>query len=215
MQIIEATTDTLPEQKPVETPPTETVNISDLLKDYKEVPPTNTAPPATGAPVNTPIPNGNPTSYPPGTEFYKTGKKAGQPKPPKKVAFTYNPATQPATLSGEILTGALFLTLVDLIIPTIIVGINNRFTKQKIKATDLQLSAAQKKELAPIADQVIKQIDIKANPTLLLCVSMLGIYGANFAMLKLSEPKQQNNEKTNNQNSQNGGGQNSNGNYYP
>lgn len=116
-------------------------------------------------------------------EFYKTGKKAGQPKKPR---VTVTPTQQQATLSGEILTGALFITLVDLCLPMIIAGLNNRFSKFKIKASDLYLSAKQKSELAPIADKVVKQFDFNANPNALLVISMLGIYGANFAMLKFA-----------------------------
>lgn len=119
-------------------------------------------------------------------EYYKTGKKAGQPRPNKKAPVTVNRATEQTTLSGEILTGALFITLVDLVMPLIIAGLNNRFSKNKIKASDLSLTQKQKNELAPIADRVVKQFDFNGNPNILLIFSMLGIYGANYAMLKFN-----------------------------
>lgn len=129
--------------------------------------------------------NGTPVN-----DVYKTGKKAGQPRKPR---VTFNPTQQQATLSGEILTGALFITLVDLLLPLIIAGLNNRFSKQKIKSSDLYLTAKQKSELAPIADKVVKQFDFNANPIALLCVSMIGIYGANFALLKFGGSKDEKN----------------------
>ncbi len=174
-----------PASKPIEEKAPSIDDINSILSGYKNV----TKEPDIFEPqkiVDTSI-NTN-------QEFYKTGKKAGQPKKPR---VTVTPSQQQATLSGEILTGALFITLVDLCLPMIIAGLNNRFSKSKIKASDLYLSAKQKSELAPIADKVVKQFDFNANPNVLLIISMLGIYGANFAMLKFSNEKdyKENNKK--------------------
>lgn len=124
---------------------------------------------------------------------YKTGKKAGQPRKPR---MTYTPDQNPASLGGEILTGALMLTLVDLLFPLIITAINNRFSKDKMKVKDLELSAKQKSEIAPIADRVLKQINFNANPTALLIFSIVGIYATNYAIAKMLTPTKLNdNEK--------------------
>lgn len=151
-------------------------DIAAILRGYKDVTEKVT-------PINTnPAPSINPL------DTYKSGKKAGQPRKPR-VTATFTPDQNPGSLSGELLTGALFLTLVDLLFPIIICGINNRFTKDKIKASDLSLTEKQKKEIAPIADRVLKQINVQANPTLLLFLSMVGIYGANFAVAKMMSSK--------------------------
>lgn len=198
--------ETASEAKPKSTDP-----LSDLLADYKEAPPSPPVAPVAPTEKSVLDSSNTITQNQPTVEYYKTGKKAGQPKPPKKVRVTYTPSQTPASLSGELLTGALFITLVDLIMPILMVGLNNRFSKQKIKVKDLQLTAAQQKELAPIADRVVKQINIEANPTMLLICSMLGIYGANFAVQKFgSNENKKQDEKINNNPTQNTGGQNNN-----
>jgi len=153
-------------------------DIASILRGYKDVTDKSTTTTQAQATVTPPI----------GVDVYKTGKKAGQPRKPR-VTATFTPDQQPGSLSGELLTGALFLTLVDLLFPIIIVGINNRFTKDKIKASDLSLTEKQKKEIAPIADRVLKQINVQANPTLLLFLSVAGIYGANFFAFKMMSSK--------------------------
>lgn len=169
-------------------------DISSILSGYKNV--TKKDEPITqsnseSSPSNTIIQNKNETSSV--GDVYKTGKKAGQPRKPR---VTVTPNTQQTTLSGEILTGALFITLIDLCLPMIIAGLNNRFSKSKIKASDLYLTAKQKSELSPIADKVVKQFDFNANPNALLVISMIGIYGANFAMLKFAGNEKDNKEAT-------------------
>lgn len=137
-------------------------------------------------------------------KFYQTGKKVGQPRPERKPSLTYNKTVDQTSLSGDILTGALFITLIDLLIPMVLAGINNRFSKQKIKASDLFLTQRQKNELSPIADKVVKQFDFNGNPQALLIYSMIGIYGANFAMLKFmndSSQTKKENENTSKDNS--------------
>ncbi len=168
--------------KPIEEKAPSIDDINSILSGYKNVTKETNEIPIQSNILDVPNNNTN-SSTVNGNDVYKTGKKAGQ---PRKQRVTINHNTQQATLSGEILTGALFITLIDLCLPMIIAGLNNRFSKQKIKASDLYLSAKQKSELAPIADKVVKQFDFNANPNALLIISMLGIYGANFAMLKFA-----------------------------
>lgn len=189
-----------------------TDSVFDFLDAYKEAPKpaettvTNPANPAQQIPQSQVTANGS-TSWVGNPLYYQSGKKAGQLKP-LKAKVNVSPTNQPATLSGEILTGALFITLIDLILPILLVGLNNRFSDSKMKVSDLQLNAKQKSELSPLADKVIKQVNIEANPNLLFFMSLIGIYGANFAVVKMSNPNIKQNEKVTNQNSQNQSGQN-------
>lgn len=169
-----------------------TSDIDDLLSGYKDV----------SLKDNSMKPEGTKTSdnlftqQPANPDVYLSGKKVGQPRKPR---VGYKKQQEQTSLSGEILTGALFITMIDLCLPMIITGLNNRFSKQKMKASDLSLTAKQKSELAPIADKVVKQFDFNANPNALLLFSILGIYGANFAMVKLSNPTtHENNTKNHN-----------------
>lgn len=151
-------------------------DIAAILRGYKEVTPKTT-------PENTP-----PTPNPIAGDVYKTGKKAGQPRKPR-VTATINPDTNPMSLGGDLLSGAMFLMLINLMIPAIMAGLNNKFSKDKMKAGDLALTTSQENKLAPIADRVLKQLNIQANPTLLLFLSIVGIYGTNFMVAKMLSDK--------------------------
>jgi hypothetical protein len=84
------------------------------------------------------------------------------------------------------LSGALLIMLIDLALPNLVCFANNKLDKKgkKIQAGALMMTEEQRKELEPVADQVAKEMSLKANPLVLLIVSMLGIYGINFMMLK-------------------------------
>lgn len=91
------------------------------------------------------------------------------------------------TLSGGVISGALFIALIDLMFPLLIGLIHDLVTKgDKIggKTHRLKLTATQKTEIEPICNEVVKQLELTANPILLLVVSLMGIYGVNFMLLK-------------------------------
>jgi hypothetical protein len=101
-------------------------------------------------------------------------------KSKKKVeAEPEQPVEMPSMISG-----ALLLLMIDLLIPNIIAFGNNKLSKEKIKASDLQLDNKQKKELEPIADEIAKTIALQGNPLTVLIVTLLGIYGINLMALK-------------------------------
>lgn len=130
-------------------------------------------------------------------EYYKTGKKAGQPKPNRNKQPAYVPPTtttnvQPVnnTVNGTLITGALFIMLIDLVMPALIAFINNQTTKVQIKASTLGLDDKQKKDFEKLADEAVKQLNIQANPMILLSISMGGIYMMNvFLQRSLEEER--------------------------
>ena len=105
------------------------------------------------------------------------------PAPKTTLSFDQQPGEQ-ATISGEILSGTLFLTLIESFMPIIIGILNEKFDKKKIDIKKLKLTAAQKKELIPICDEVVKKLQITANPVYLLIGSLIGIYGINYMALR-------------------------------
>ena len=130
---------------------------------------------------------------------YMKGKKKGQPRtspytgsnpkylppPPAPV----QPAAPPA-LSGMLIDGGLFLTLVNLVVPMIIALGNNTFEKDKskhIKPEKLQLSKEQLRELDPLCDAVMKQISMTGDPKILLFIGLAAAYGLNFMAVKMSQ----------------------------
>jgi hypothetical protein len=98
------------------------------------------------------------------------------------------PQQDPPIINGEaLINGGMFILLIDLLLPNIICLLNNRLSKKKIKASKLQMTAEQRKDLEPIANEVAKQMSMKANPMTVLIISLVGIYGVNFMMLKADD----------------------------
>jgi len=80
--------------------------------------------------------------------------------------------------------------LIDLVMPALIAFINNQTTKVQIKASMLGLDDKQKKDFEKLADEAVKQLNIQANPMILLSISMGGIYMMNvFLQRSLEEQK--------------------------
>lgn len=104
----------------------------------------------------------------------ETKKRRGRPKKNE----------EPEIKDSSLISGALFLLLIDLAIPTLLSFANNKLGGKQIKARQLKLSKEQREELAPIADEAIKELMIKASPITVFFVSLIGIYGLNFLMLK-------------------------------
>lgn len=88
-------------------------------------------------------------------------------------------------ISGEIITGLLFITLLDLTLPMLMCSTNNALTGEKMNPNDLKLTQTQKNELEPIADEVMKELQLKANPIFILIVSFISIYGMKFLDAKM------------------------------
>jgi hypothetical protein len=117
--------------------------------------------------------------------YFQTGKKAGQLRPTgNKLNVAYRKDNSQSTISGDIISGALFLTLIDLLLPFIFIKANNYFSKDKLKMSDLEMTEKQKRTLEPIADKVAAQIKATANPTVILVFTLCSIYAINFAEAK-------------------------------
>ena len=102
----------------------------------------------------------------------------------QKAGISFDNKGENATLSGEILSGTLFLTLIESFMPILLGIINDKFDNKKVDIKKLGLTAKQKKELIPICDEVVKKFEISANPVYLLVGSLVGIYGINYMSLR-------------------------------
>lgn len=122
---------------------------------------------------------------------YVKGPKKGQPKtkpgqqPKQVVQNNQLTDSENANISGMLIDGALFLTLIDLIFPLIISIINNRFTDDKINPEQLQMTKEQKNQLTPVCDKVMNQLSISGNPMVILLLGMFAVYGLNFMAAKM------------------------------
>ena len=169
-----------------ETPVVNQGDVTALFADYKEpakvkveTEVTQPQAPQQTQPANTENWKGDP-------RYYQRGKKAGQLRPNNTVRVTPNPSApvESTIPANSIITGAMLIMLIDMLIPLLITAINDKVSKQKIQAEQLQLTSNQKKELAPICDDVAKHLNLSANPMVLLTVSLVGIYGINFMVIK-------------------------------
>lgn len=110
-----------------------------------------------------------------------------EPKKPKRGRPPKKDKEQEEIQDSNLISGALFLLLIDMAIPALLAMANNMITKdkkKKIKAKTLKMTKEQRDELSPIADEAIKQLMIQASPLAVFLVSIIGIYGINFMMLK-------------------------------
>jgi len=163
--------------------------IENLLAGYTEAATDTPEPIAEGTPHNLPTvqtEESGPVQWQGNPLYYQTGKKAGQLRAGAvKPKVTVTPDNRETSISGEIISGALFMTMIDLLLPLIFITANNYFSKTKIKAEDLQLTDKQKNELEPIAEKVAAQVRLTANPTVVLIFTLAGIYGLNFIKAKM------------------------------
>jgi len=106
----------------------------------------------------------------------KNGKKRGS----KNVIEEPKPQVE----INSVISGSLLILVIDLLIPNLIVFANNKMSKDKIKVKDLQLTAKQREELIPLADEASKKIALKADPLTTFLIGLVGIYGINLMGLK-------------------------------
>lgn len=140
---------------------------------------------------NEPAWKGNP-------EYFQTGAKAGQKRQRKpRTRMQYTGAYEESTISADIITGAMFISLVDLLIPMLFVTINNYLTGEKLKPTDLSLSAEQCRKLEPVADKAMSYIKLRGNPLIILGLTLLGMYSMQLVKAKMEYKVKKMNENEN------------------
>jgi len=109
--------------------------------------------------------------------YYQSGKKVGQ---LRKTMSHHAPPKEEMTISGTLISGAMFIMLTDMLIPMLFTFANNSMSKKQIKVDDLQMSEKQKKDLEPVGNEVVKYLMLRANPIWLYLIATIGIYGINL-----------------------------------
>lgn len=88
---------------------------------------------------------------------------------------------------NQIMSGYLFLLIIDFAFPSLFCFVYNKLFKDKhkksIRASELKLSKEELEQLQPIADEVVKKLLINVNPVWVLIISMGSIYFSNFVAL--------------------------------
>lgn len=168
-------------------------DYSDLLSGYKgakveEVKQEETA--ETETPVQEaelPPPDSN--NWKGDNRFYQRGSKKGTLRDKPYIKATYNTAATQSIPASMLVNGALFLMVINFIIPGIIVSVNNWLSpKEKMTMKDLQLTKDEKKEIDPLMDATLKQLNIQANPLFLLILTLTFTYSNKFISKKFETP---------------------------
>lgn len=178
MEIVDFST-----KKTSETKQSSPDEIADFLKGYAEPMKVPEKPD-----IQQPLQNSGTTGQPSwkgDPRYYQRGAKKGTLKPePLRTAINPNAPASTQIGANAVISGSLLITLIDLLIPLAITALNNTFSDKKIKPEMLQMQKSQKDTLAPVCDQVAQHINLTGNPVIILIVSLIGIYGMNFLMIK-------------------------------
>lgn len=217
-------------------------SLDEILAGYKEkmeVPPSANGTVQNAVPFSAPqnpsvnggpLPNPNNTpfsinrdtaanTYAP-QEYYKRGAKKGQPKPLRKITtangqqvYTAPPPQNNQLALSTLISGAMFITLIDLLIPLSIAGLNNLFNKDtKLEADKLKMTQSQRNDLSMVGEAVVRELKINAPHWVLMLIALFGIYGFNAVLLinsqKQLQAKKLKDEKATQGTNQNNSGQN-------
>ncbi len=82
--------------------------------------------------------------------------------------------------AGIMIDGAMFLMMVNMLIPLILSSVNNYFSKTKVKPEAIEMTEKQESKFAPLVDRCLRGIEMKGNPQSLLMFGLLTIFGVNF-----------------------------------
>ncbi len=119
-------------------------------------------------------------------EYVQSGPRAGQKRLRKpKTTMAYTGTYAESEISADIITGAMFISLVDLLMPMAFVTINNYLTGEKLKPSDLSLSAEQSRKLEPVADRAMQYIKLRGNPLIILGLTLTGLYSMQLVKAKM------------------------------
>ena len=104
----------------------------------------------------------------------KGSTKKAPPIPPDQ----FRPQESKPLFVGALINGTMLLIVIDLFLPMIITGLNNKFNNKKVSMRDLKLPAEVRQELSVLSDQVIKSINLQLHPAWLLGISLVGAYSS-------------------------------------
>lgn len=107
----------------------------------------------------------------------KRGRKPGQ----------KNKKDDELIISSPLITGAMFLMACDFIFPACVSWVYNKTNRDKIDGKLLKLDEDQKKEIEPLAAEVVKQLNLRMSPLMAYALTMSGIYFMNIQKIKLNE----------------------------
>lgn len=84
--------------------------------------------------------------------------------------------------AAKFITGAILLMVCDAIIPTALIKVLGMFDAKykQLKTKNIKLSADQRKDLEPLADECVKAMTLNMHPTTAFFITMFILYGSNL-----------------------------------
>lgn len=136
--------------------------------------------------VNSELPPANPENWKGDPRYYQRGEKKGTLRDKPYIKANYNHAATTTIPGSMLINGALFLMFINFIIPLIIVTTNNWLSpKEKMSVKDIRLTKEECKDIDPLMDATLKQLNIQANPWILLMLSLTAAYATKFVNRKM------------------------------
>jgi len=162
-------------------------DLETLLSGYNEPAKVDAPPVQQSQTVQNPNNNG-PVSWEGNPLYYQRGKKKGTLRPARPfysqhASMSVNP--EPSTISGDFISGALFLTIINLLLPMLFSIANNMVSKKKVAYEDLQIDEKALKQLEQLSEKALRHVKIEANPVAVLLFTMLGLYAMQFMTVKM------------------------------
>ena len=164
-------------------------DLETLLAGYNEPAKVDSPPVQQSQTVQTPN-NNDPVSWQGNPLYYQRGKKKGTLRPNGARPFYNQPASmsvnpEPSTISGDFISGALFLTIINLLLPMLFSIANNMVSKKKVAYEDLQIDEKALKQLEQLSEKALRHVKIEANPVAVLLFTMFGLYAMQFMTVKM------------------------------
>lgn len=163
-----------------ETPP---VGEDNLTPPIQTLPPDPLNPPQS---VDGKSDNG--TDWVGNPEYFQTGAKAGQKRQrrARQPLVSYEQREGDSVVGGELITGAMFISMIDLLFPAIIVTVNNFIVsdpKNQMRISDMQLGDDVITKLKPLAESTLRRIKLRGDPMVWLIITMGGMYAYRYAQV--------------------------------
>lgn len=92
-----------------------------------------------------------------------------------------------SVLGGELITGSMFLAMIDLVLPGLIVIINNMAVsnpKYRMNLSDMQLDKETHDRLQPLANATLRRVKLRGNPLVWLSITLMATYSFKYAQVQ-------------------------------
>ncbi len=117
----------------------------------------------------------------------KPRKKPAKNSPPNVATASDLKDQETAKIeAGILIDGAMFLLLINMLVPLVLSSLNNYLAKDKIKPEQIELTKDQEKKFAPIVDKCMQGLMMTGDPKWVLFFGLATVFGMNYMMAKMN-----------------------------